>query len=474
MTLKVFTMTNSQRIDRPITEASPIQSILHINEKGGKFGGTEEYIDSLTHLLSDQGIRSHLIYEHLHGSLPDDLESSQKIPGLGNRDGDPELGNQVLQATIEINPDIVYLHNIFDGRIVEALDHPDRKYRLLWYIHDHFPTCLTELRALSQATTPLSKEGTGEMICDRPLSKNCLSNIDAGCCVKRHGDRLFSEADLSSRLELLKSLRLMDGIIVVSEFMKQILVKNLPDIENKIYVLPRQVRSPLTPLKKGGTGTPLTPLAKGETGTPLTPLAKGGTGSSDRTSQTALTPSKIVAFSGRITREKGLHVAIKALSELAIPEKIIFKIAGVIENPDYWSTCVELANTVESQNPSIQVQYLGHLSYENVDALYAEADIVVVPSIWGEPLGAVAAEAMRNGAVAIASNVGGLDTWVIHGQTGLLVNPNDPTALSEAIGQLLSDETLRSRLANAGQELINTRFTAREHLKALFEVIGKC
>ena len=423
-------MSNSPRIDRRMREPSQVQSIVHINEKGGTFGGTEEYIVSLTHLLSGLGIRSHVIYEHLHGSLPNGLESYQKIPGLGNRDGDVEVGNQVLQAVEEINPDIVYLHNIFDGRIVAALQHPDRKYRLLWYIHDHFPTCLTELRALSQET---------EMICDRPLSPACLSNIDAGCCVKRHGDRHFSEADLSSRLELLKSLQFVDGIIVVSEFMKQILVKNLPDIENKIYVLPRQVRP------------------------------------SDRASQTlSRNSSKIVAFSGRITHEKGLHVAIQALSELAIPEKIIFKIAGVIENPEYWSTCLELANTLESQNPSIKVQYLGHLSYQDVDALYAEADIVVMPSIWAEPLGAVAGEAMRNEAAAIASNVGGVDTFVIHGKTGLLVNPNDPVALSEAIGQLLSDETLRNQLVNAGKELIDTGFTAQEHLKALFEVISKC
>ena len=93
-------MSNSQRLNLPIADPFSVQSILHINEKGGKFGGTEEYIASLTQLLSGLGIRSHLIYEHLHGTLPEKLESHQKIPGLGNRDGDAEVGDRAFTGSI--------------------------------------------------------------------------------------------------------------------------------------------------------------------------------------------------------------------------------------------------------------------------------------------------------------------------------------------------------------------------------------
>ncbi len=405
---------------------SELKSVLHINEKGGKFGGTEEYIASLAKLLSLRGISSHLIYEHLHGNLSSDITSHRKIDGLGNRNGDSKLGKEVLNAVLEIAPDIVYLHNIFDSCVIESLNQTERKYLLFWYVHDHFPTCLTELRAI---------EDEENIVCYQSLSEACLSNIESGYCVKRHAQRSFSEQELLSRLELLKSLTLVDAVIVVSNFMKEILIKNLPEIEDNIYVLPRQVR----PSKSN-----------------IEPQTK---------------QSSVIVFSGRITREKGLHLLIESLSQVQIQEKIILKIAGVVENESYWLQCLELIKKAEERNSYLTIQYVGHLSYDEIDLLYTEADLVVVPSIWGEPLGAVAAEALRNGSAVIASNVGGIDTWVIHEETGLLVQPNDINALSQAITKLLLDENLRRNLANTGRKLIDNKFTAEEHLKALFLIV---
>jgi hypothetical protein len=106
------------------------RSILHINEKAGRFGGTEEYIASLTKLLSPLGIDSHLIYDHLHGEIPSLIRSRRRIEGLGDRDARRDVSRRVLQTVSRINPDVVYVHNIFDGRVIEALDTPERKYDL--------------------------------------------------------------------------------------------------------------------------------------------------------------------------------------------------------------------------------------------------------------------------------------------------------------------------------------------------------
>ena len=46
------------------------RSIVHINEKGGAFGGTEEYIEGLTHALASKGVRSHLVCGLVAGPLP--------------------------------------------------------------------------------------------------------------------------------------------------------------------------------------------------------------------------------------------------------------------------------------------------------------------------------------------------------------------------------------------------------------------
>lgn len=406
-----------------------IHSILHINEKAGQFGGTEEYIVSLTKLLSPLKISSHLIYDHLHGRIPSSVESHVRISGLGDRDGSEDVAGRVLQLCMRISPEIVYVHNIFDGRVVRRLDIPNRNYTILWYIHDHYPTCLTELRA---------RKGRSELICQDALSEACLSYVRSGYCQKRNKERTYTLRDLSHRLYLLRSTRHVDGIIVVSDFMREVLAKNLPEVQPRIHVLPRQVRNG----KKNHR------------------LRRGG--------------MRTVVFSGRIAYEKGLHTVIKALSQVQMENKVLFRIAGPVEDPGYWSHCLMLAEDAEVNNPFLAIRYEGLLSYEKADSLYREADIAVVPSLWAEPSGTVAAEAMANGAAVLAFDVGGINTWVRHERTGLLVKPNDVAALSQGLRRLLSDHDFRNGLAARGRQLITRRFNARNHLSSLAEVIHHC
>lgn len=76
------------------------------------------------------------------------------------------------------------------------------------------------------------------------------------------------------------------------------------------------------------------------------------------------------------------------------------------------------------------------------------ADVVVVPSR-GEGLGLAAVEALACGRPVVASNVGGLPEVVKDGENGLLVSPDDPAALRDAI-ERLGDDRLRERLGSAG------------------------
>jgi len=96
---------------------SGIRSIVHVNEKFGQFGGTEEYIASLARLVSPYGIKSHIYYEHLHGNIPSHIDKYEKIPGLGNKDG-KDIDKNLLYSMFSIRPDIVYIHNIFNSQII--------------------------------------------------------------------------------------------------------------------------------------------------------------------------------------------------------------------------------------------------------------------------------------------------------------------------------------------------------------------
>lgn len=86
-----------------------------------------------------------------------------------------------------------------------------------------------------------------------------------------------------------------------------------------------------------------------------------------------------------------------------------------------------------------------------VMASWMRASVAVVPSVWAEPMGQVAIEAMLVGRAVVASDVGGLRDVVEHGATGLLVAPGDPGALAAALDGLLDDPEARHRMGEAGR-----------------------
>lgn len=98
----------------------------------------------------------------------------------------------------------------------------------------------------------------------------------------------------------------------------------------------------------------------------------------------------------------------------------------------------------------------------DVEAVWAAADVVVVPSTEPEPFGRVAVEAMGFGRPVIAAAHGGLVEIVQDGVTGLLVPPRDAAALAGALARLADDAALREAMGRAG----------RERQRALFSVQG--
>jgi glycosyltransferase involved in cell wall biosynthesis len=76
----------------------------------------------------------------------------------------------------------------------------------------------------------------------------------------------------------------------------------------------------------------------------------------------------------------------------------------------------------------------------------------VVPSIWPEPFGQVAIEAMASGKPVVASAIGGLSDIVLDGETGLLVEPGNAEALREALRTLLLDPVKREKMGMVGRQ----------------------
>jgi glycosyltransferase involved in cell wall biosynthesis len=163
---------------------------------------------------------------------------------------------------------------------------------------------------------------------------------------------------------------------------------------------------------------------------------------------------------------------LEAVAELPTHLTVRVEIAGVVEHHRYWEHCQELVEAATAVNDALTVRYHGHLGYSEVDALFASSDVVVIPSKWPEPLGAVAAEALRAGAMVVASRVGGLGTYIKDGETGLLLEPDDIAGWATALQTVANRPDLARRMGAAGAAAV-AGLTAQAHVAALDDLIGR-
>ncbi len=156
---------------------------------------------------------------------------------------------------------------------------------------------------------------------------------------------------------------------------------------------------------------------------------------------------------GRLSIEKGHALLLEALNILRSRQpRLMAMFAGVgpLEDP-----LKALSNRL---GLAARVRFLGYRS--DLSRLLAASDLVVLPSISeGLPLAAV--EALASARPLIATRVGGIPEIVIDGQTGLLVPPNDPAALAQAIDRVLGNPNLGTYLGMNGRRFVEQHFDVR-------------
>ncbi len=156
---------------------------------------------------------------------------------------------------------------------------------------------------------------------------------------------------------------------------------------------------------------------------------------------------------GRFALEKGFPIAIRAFALLKTKAKLLIAGSGEDEGA--------LIQLVTSLGLSHSVQFVGEVAQTEVASLMNQATIVLVPSYF-ETFGLVALEAMQMERPVIASRVGGVPEVVLDQETGLLVPPHDPVALSQAMQELINHPQRAIEMGLRGRKRALEKFTLRQ------------
>ena len=178
-------------------------------------------------------------------------------------------------------------------------------------------------------------------------------------------------------------------------------------------------------------------------------------------------------FAGPLEPRKGLHHLIEAVRLLrAAGQPATLHMAGAAVDRGY---ALALECRVAEAGLTRAVRFLGVIAEKELLREYAQAALVVMASR-EESSPMLLQQAMAAGKPVVAPRVGGIPHLVEDEVTGRVVAPEDPEALADAIGRLLSDPAARWRMGAEGRRRAESRFrasaVAARTRQVYFEVLG--
>jgi glycosyltransferase involved in cell wall biosynthesis len=156
-----------------------------------------------------------------------------------------------------------------------------------------------------------------------------------------------------------------------------------------------------------------------------------------------------VTSGGRLAPSKGFEFFLEAAQRIAILRRDVrFRLIGDIiaeEDAPYRDRIRAQARRLDLGERLVLEGFR-----DDYRTVIGASDVFVLPSVY-DTLPSIVIEAMGMGVPVVATNVGGVPEQVEDGVTGVLVPPNDPTALADAVLALLDDPDRRQRMGKAAR-----------------------
>ena len=383
--------------------------LLHISEHYAPVGGAETYMLAVLDALEDRGHKNSVIYRQEHArTVHRDGCQAFYVPE------DSDSYQQIRQIVLEHDPDVIYLHLIYDPEVIRiaAALRPT-----VAYVHNFHPVC----------------PGLGKYF--RRVGRICQQSFNrAGCTLNIYLRRCASARHPLSVWRVLQSTAQQQAayhqvqhVLVASSYMKKVLGQNgfAPE---RVHVLPYFVDLPSEPA--------------------------------------SVVPQEsvpVVLYVGRVEWEKGVPYLIRAVSRIQIPFRLI--VAG---DGTRLGECRALADRLGLAD---KIEFTGWLPRSELVALYRRACLLAFPSIWPEPFGLTGPEAMACGTPVVAFAVGGVTDWLEDGKNGFLVRPQDVEQLAHKIGTLLRDHELARKMGEYGRRRVLEEYAIDRHLEGLIKIL---
>lgn len=174
-------------------------------------------------------------------------------------------------------------------------------------------------------------------------------------------------------------------------------------------------------------------------------------------------------FASQLWEGKGPQVAVKALAELkkqAPEQAFILNLYGH-GAPEFINYLNNLAKELDVYD---SIQYCGFVPASELTHAFHSHDIFMFNSIWDEPFSLTLLSAMSCGIPTISTSVGGNPEAIEHGRTGLIVPPNDPVALAQAVLELVQNPELRVELSLKASDAVRQKWSFKHYVDSLEEL----
>lgn len=168
-----------------------------------------------------------------------------------------------------------------------------------------------------------------------------------------------------------------------------------------------------------------------------------------------------ILFIGRARPTKGYRYFVEALGRLPVD------VQGIMVGDFSTESSASVRQLAAKWACSDRLELRPWAAREAIHDVYHEATVVVVPSVWAEPLGIVGLESLACGVPVVASDVGGVREWLIDGKTGRLVPAKDSSAIARVVTEILGSPDQGRALGQNGCHLIRTRFSTHDHVDEL-------